>query len=339
MTPDALRGLATLGEGLIDPTLLRATADTLEQPVRLVLAGRVGAGKTTWFNHLTGSSSPAGLGGVTLDTSISTYLDAELVDTPGIDDPDAAIVKLGPVLDGADRVLWVVDGLQPLTASERRVAEALVDTATERVVVVSRGDLLEPADAAAVADRVRTLWGVEPFVTDLRHQPPPAPSTLGGPRRRHLARTALDDLRHQLAARGPDPTLASLRLRLRDRVRSVVAGLRDRVASGDLPDKGAAVAALRRAASTVHDELLAGLPHPVPDLPLPNEPAQGVLDQLRQRVSGQEGARRVLEAEAGRWLVEAQLALGDWFDDQPELAEVGERRATLEAALAEADPG
>lgn len=339
MTAEQLSHLADLAEGLVDAQPLRSAASALQQPVRIVLLGRVGAGKTTLFNAWAGRSEPVGLGGTTEVAHVGSLGAAQLHDTPGIDDPDASIVELGELLATADRVVWVVDGLQPLTASERTVVDTIVDSAVDKVVIVSRAELLEPADAEAVAARVRSLVGVDPTLADLRRSPPGPPSEAPGLRRHGIAQAALDELRLALVARGPDPDLAALRLSLRDRVRRTVAHLTAAIDAGKLPDKGAARAALVKAAGDVHRDLCATLPPPNPQLPLPEAPSEAVWDQLRQRVSGREGARRVLEAEAGRWLMEGQLALGDWWDDRPELHEVAARRAALQAALAEVGSG
>lgn len=333
MTPATLRTLADLAVGLAEPAPLRAAAEALEAPLRVVLLGRVGAGKTTLANAWTGTAHPTGLGGVTRSPHEAEFGDARLVDTPGIDDPDAAIVALGALLATADHLVWVVDGLQPVTAGEREVVDAIVPAGTIRHTVVSRAELLDPTDREAVAARVEALTGAVPVLADLRRAPPRPPAFRPGPRRHALAQAAVDELRTTLAATPAPRDLASLRQALRRSIRATVERLRTAIEAGELPDKGAARAALLAAAPAVHADVVLGLVD-APRLPLPPAPGDTLWDQVRDRASGREGARRVLEAEAGRWLLEGQLALAEWCDAHPDHVERADRRRALDEALA-----
>jgi len=334
---EALRELAHVVEPLLDPSPLHDAAAQLESPARWVVVGRVGAGKTTLVNAWTQATDPTGLGGVTKRNVCRPVGDAELWDTRGIDDPDAAIVQLGGLLADADGIVWVVDGLQPLTASERHVVAALVDGSTARHVVISRADLLEPTDADAVARRVQQLTDTRPAVSDLRRAPPPCPELAPGRHRAAAARRALDEVRTALAAGGGAPTLADLRLRFRDAIRAAVARIEAGIEAGRVPDKGAALAALGREVEAVRRATVGTLTPPLPNLSRPRAPTDGLMGQVLDRFSGREGARRILKAEAARWLMEGQAHLADWFDERSDLRALAAAHARIEERLAAAE--
>ena len=337
MNPGALHQLADEAEGLVPDGLLvalRGAAEGLATPAKWVVLGRVGAGKTTLVNRWALAHAPTGLGGITQVSVPHPVGEAILWDTPGIDDPDAAIVGLGDLLDGADGIVWVVDGLQPLTASERRVVAELVDDDTPRIVIVSRGDLLDPEDAAGVAARVHALAGVKAQVADLRHAVPTKPPLPVAPRRQQNARAAVDAIRAAVESQWFVPTLAALRLRYRKAIRDAVDRIEHRIDAGQLRDKGEALAALGREVSGVVDTTVADLPAPLPRLPHPAAPRDALVAQVLDRFSGQEGAHRVLKAEAARWLMEGQMELEEWWQGREDLQARAARVAAVRQRLA-----
>lgn len=340
MSPEQLRSLARAMDGLdaASAVHLRRAADGAEAPVRWVVIGRVGAGKTTLVNAWTGAREATGLGGVTREPqqhAVAADPAVELWDTPGIDDPDTAIVRLGHLLSAADGLIWVVDGLQPLTASERRVVDELVDAPVPRHLFVSRADLLEPDDAEAVAARVASLVGVTPSLHDLRQEDAPQPALPPSPARAEHIRAAVRQAREALDDAAV-PTLATLRLRFRQAIRAEVERIEGRIDEGRVRDKNEALVALNRAVGAVVDATFEGVDGPRPPLPGPARAGERLMQQVLDRFSGQEGAHRILKAEAARWLMEGQMALEDWWADRDDLqalaAEVAAARALLPPA-------
>ncbi|MEQ1571312.1 MAG: hypothetical protein ABMA64_37135, partial [Myxococcota bacterium] len=232
-----------------DPTLLAPAQRVIEAPWTTVVFGRVGVGKTSLVNRHAGAGLPVGLGGV---TRAARRVDG-WVDTPGIDDPSRAIVELAEWLDLADAAVWVTDGLQPMTRSERDVAGATLHPGTPLWVVVSRADLIDPSELPAVVQRVAALAAphqpVDVVAADLRRGAP----TVGqverigrfdppGPRRLARVAVAAQAARASLPPAPLDP--ASVVDRWRAAVREAARGVEARIAGGELTHPVDAEAAL-----------------------------------------------------------------------------------------------
>lgn len=324
----AAAALAPLGG---DSALDRARAGLTAAPWRVVLVGRVSAGKSTLVNALApGAGRRTGLGGVTDVVAEVAVGDAVVVDTPGIDGVQRSLAVLGPPVQAADVVVWVVDGLQPMTRSERDVLEVLLDPDAGLHVVVSRLDLA-PDDAEAVLQRVDTLtapWAPASVrALDLRAlaravaageaqapldllDPLPRPP----PHRLAPVRAALRAARERLA--GPtEAELVAAGERLRAEVRGLATGP---LAATEalLSDEGlhapgarrALAAALREAAATwAPSEPLLGEIGPLPPVHDPSTDAPW--GRLTAAMGGRSHARRQIHADAGRWVQEAELVV------------------------------
>jgi energy-coupling factor transporter ATP-binding protein EcfA2 len=353
-TPAALRGALVeaieAARGIAEPAPLRAALAILEAPWRVVVVGRTSAGKSTLVALLTGARRPVGLGGVTAEVEEVPRGEDLVVDTPGIDDPDDAVLTLAPALAEADAAVWVVDGLQPMTASERAVLREVLPPGLPLAVVVSKLDLVEPEEHDAVVGRVRELsHGARDVVgLDLRRARPADVADLGrldppGPRRAAALRQAMSRIRAALQAAPAPVGPEELEAAVRDRLRGVVRELDARIAALSLDDPHEAELALRRGVERVLGELLApwssrGGPPPrsargaPPRLPLPDVTERSVLSQVRDELAGAEGARRALKASAARWLQEVQWVLHDgWAGADEARARVAARRRLDEA--------
>jgi GTP-binding protein EngB required for normal cell division len=321
-------------------------------PWQVVVVGRRSAGKTSLINRIAGTDHPVGLGGVTTAAHTTALADAALVDTPGLGGR-GAVDRLMPLVDDADAVLWVVDGLHPLTLSERRVLRECLLPGTAIHIVVTHLDLIEPHDVDAVLERVRTLTaplGVRSVSRiDLRSATLP-PATLvqsepSSPARRRAVRRAADAVAAELDAAGP-PWIERLRADARAAWQEAVAEVRDAlerdVALG-LVHTGAAAERLHaRAPAAVEaaSTSLLALHRPddldAPRLPMPPARARSLMGDALGGWGGEEEVRRLLRARVAGWLADGELALVEWLEGSAALAgEVG-RRAHTRAAVAEA---
>jgi GTP-binding protein EngB required for normal cell division len=340
VTSDAARAEALRPLGLA-VELDAALAWCSREPWRTVLVGRVGAGKTTLANHLAAARRPVGLGGVTavVEEVECSSPGATLVDTPGIDGVEVAIDRLEPVVAGADAVVWVVDGLQPGTRSERAVLERVVPTGMSLHVVITRADLIDEAERGQVLDRVRGLARsfrpVSVCLLDLRAAAPQEVVALGAesPRRRRRIEAALEAARGRLEALPPVVSdlevEQALRQRWHEAVRHVAERVEGEIATGEVENKAEALRRFARQAPEVPPRFLAGLreaPWPLPagrpDLPgfpspTPSSTPLGALTgSVREALGGfggREGARRVLRAQVGRWSLDGDLAIAEWM--------------------------
>ncbi len=120
------------------------------------------------------------------------------MDTPGIDGRDRAIDRRGSEFDTADAIVWVVDGLQPLTRTERDVVELLRLPETPMVCVVSKADLLGD-EVEAVLSRVRTGAEAQAVAADLRTETPILPEFGPIPRRRRELAEAVSAVESRFA--------------------------------------------------------------------------------------------------------------------------------------------
>jgi signal recognition particle receptor subunit beta len=322
----ALATLNTAAEAVDLSGPISAITRPLLAPHRAVLVGRVGVGKTTLANRWCGTTHPTGLGGVT-EAATSCDAGSTLVfDTPGIDRPEQAILDLGPLVAGADSLVWVLDGLQPLTASERHVVDAIRPATTPVHILLSRADLLDPDDVEQVLHRVHALTGLSAVALDLRHDTLPVLPTGPSASRRGAAELALLAL---TAALPPARLTAQQAQRtLRERIQALVEQLRTEVHAGSLGHKVDALAALHERGPSA----LVGLP----PLPAPARPDQDRVSRLLGGLSGIEGAERLLKAGAASWLAEAQLALVDSYEAHPEWEQLALDRQRFNQAVQDA---
>lgn len=333
-------------EGLVDPAPLVAAAAMLQRPWRVAVVGRVAAGKSTLINWLAGAQIlPTGLGGTTRALRSVEAQGSVLVDTPGMDAPAESLLTLQPVLESVDAVLWVVDGLQPVTASEREILEGTLIEGTPLTVVVSKIDLLEDSDRIAVLRRAELLasrWSLQQVRgLDLRsaarqHADPGAlgAPTLPGPRRCAAVKQALAQIRASLAQLGTPPSLRELLSAWTTAIRGAVAEVEAAITAGRILHKAEALAALAERAPQVTATIRRLLqPEVPPRLPSPDAPHTTVMRQVIAGLSGQEGASRALKAGAARWLAEGQLTLQDWWAEQTDLQRRVEAHQRLRACL------
>ena len=300
-------------------------AATVAAPARTVVVGLVGVGKSTLVNRLCGTEHPTGLGGVTREPVVVEGDGYVVVDTPGIDRPESAVVVLQPLLADADRVLWVVDGLQPLTESERRVLARACPEGVPVTALVARADLLDDQQGEVLERVDAHLDGHEPArALDVRSGVLPELLVAPSPRARAAAS---ERVRASWEGLGPAPLdAAGAALRVREKVRALVEQLVGELRAGRLGQKVDARLALQgRGPAVVEGVLPEGVSLPVPG-PVPHGARARALGSL----SGLEGAERLVRADAARWLAELQLAVVEAFDEHPEWEERAARRRELD---------
>lgn len=347
MTVDrALLAAIRASRGVIDGTSLESARSVLAAPWRVAVIGRTSAGKSSFVNRRTGARSPVGLGGVTRRVEEVPFDGGLVLDTPGIDDPDEAVLILETVLETVDAAVWVVDGLQPMTASERAVVETTLPPGMPLWVVVAKLDLVEPEERDSVLQRVRSLAAprrpiaVQAF--DLRTGGIDAVSLssigrvpLPGPRRAAAILDRVAQIRAALASVPFPPHPDEIRDRWRQEVRAAVRGIEARIAGGGITHQIDAIAALSTEAPQVVEAVVRRCGAHPPRLPLPDPPARTVLDQMLASLSGAEGARRAVRAAAARWLAEGEWALDDGWSGAAPLGRAAVARRELDRALAE----
>ncbi|MBX2803872.1 MAG: GTP-binding protein [Myxococcales bacterium] len=321
----ALKSAMEACAGWADEAPLAAAHAALLAPWRVVVVGRVAAGKSTLVNRIVDRSVQAvGLGGVTTELFEVPLEGVVLVDTPGIDDPDRALVALSAPLQDADAVIWVVDGLQPATASERAVLDGCLEPGVPLVAVVSKVDLVPDSEVSAVVRRVEHIgarWGVQRVVAvDLKDPASAvralelAEPALPGPRRARLIGAALQEVEEALAEVDAPVDGADLVWAWTEAVRAAAAEVDEAIEAGRIQHKTDALAALGKRAPAVMAAIRASLgPFAPPRLPAPEPPSDTGMGQMLAGLSGQEGARRMVKAGAARWLAEGQIALQEWW--------------------------
>ncbi len=162
---ESLHDLVRTARDRIDTEALSEALSALDAHWRVTVLGRRSVGKSSLINAVLGRPErKVGLGGVTTEVAIVVESTLTLVDTPGIEDEAGALRVLQPLLEESDAAVWVVDGLQPMTATERRVVSGALVPNTPLWVVVSRLDLADPTDVDAVLARVSLL--AEPFAPE-----------------------------------------------------------------------------------------------------------------------------------------------------------------------------
>lgn len=345
---DAVRAILDAVRPVLDPApLVEALCGVEALPWRIAVVGRLGVGKSTLVNLLVGSRiRPTGLGGVSTDVVEVELPDgAVLVDTVGLDDEVEALDRLQPLLEEVDAVVWIVDGLQPMTATERRVLDASLIPGTPLHVRVSKLDLTDDHEPEAVLERVRRLAARHRPVTvqrlDLRgatEAPVDLLARTPSPRRVRRVQDALDALQAMLDALPPTETRADairrIRARWTEEVRHIERSVDERIADGTLENKVDALTHLHRLGDAVRarfvaelaDDPVLGMPAP-PDLPSPERPDSAWFRKVVASMSGIEGARRILRAGAARWLAEGEVVLLDWLEGLASLDAIDARHA------------
>ncbi|MEQ1500748.1 MAG: GTPase [Myxococcota bacterium] len=323
----ALRSAVEAGRGLVDVGPLTGVARTLDRPWRLAVIGRTGSGKTTLIGRRTGARRPTGLGGVTREVDEIVHDGIVWADTPGIDDPDSAVVALSQVLDHVDAAVWVVDGLQPMTASERGVVAATLPDGVPLWVVVSRIDLVDPDEHDAIVGRVRELAArhapIAVSACDLRREDPGPVGILPlpGPRRRAAIAAAVDAVRSSLAAVPVPVEPEQVERQWRDGVRDVVRAVQRAIESGPAATAVLVERGARLVRALADDD--------GPRLPLPVAPERSAVESA---LSGPSGALRAVRASAARWLADGEWVIHDgWPGAGPRRARADRRRAVVEA--------
>lgn len=344
---EAAFAVGALDRADVDAGALLAAGDRVAEPNRIVVFGRVSAGKSRLVGRLSGTDQPTGVGGVTRTEREVPSDGVVWVDTPGIDDPDHAVIGLGPTLERADGAVWVTDGLQPMTSSEREVAAAVVPDGLPVWVVVSKLDLVDPDEHGAVIDRVRVL--AAPFAPrdvrglDLRAGPIEASDGIGrlwnpGPKRAGAVRALVGRVRAQVVAVPPPLRPQEVAAAWRDGVRRIVREVDAAIDAREVQSAGAALTRLTAGARALVDAVGADdgpqmpMPSPPPDeAPMPW--AGAALLRSLDALSGAERARRALRQEAARWLAEGELALAEGWPGASARQAAADRRARAMAAL------
>jgi hypothetical protein len=246
------------------------------------------------------------------------------VDTPGFDAEHEAEAALGPWLDGWDGVVWVTDGLQPWTATERRVAAAVLPSDLPLWVVVSKADLLPPEEVAAVVDRVRVLTGGQRaraiVPADLRSArrgaggPPPIEPPSPGPRRSARIRAGVARVRAALAAAPAAVDPEEVQDRWRSGVRAAVGQAESAVLGEPGLDATEAFALLEVGGRSLREELARLVaPFELPELPRAPTGFGDRPPSVRDRLAGTAGVLRRLRSEGADWLAAGEALLGaEW---------------------------
>lgn len=301
--------------------------ETWRAPWRVVVVGRTSVGKSTLVNRVAGERvRPTGLGGVTREPAEVVVGDGIWVDTPPLE-------EASPDLAEADQVVWVVDGLQPVTLSERTTLREALPEGTPLEVRVSRFDLVDPAEHAAILDRVRALAPPARSVLglDLRRDPLALDRPERSPRRVRALRAAILELRETLPeVLDPTRIREEARAAWRALVQEAEAAVERAVREQDVWHRDVALRRLRdEARGAVEGFAVPGV-GPV-HMPLPDPPAGRPVEALLGGLGGAESALRNVRAQAGRWLMDGELTLADALSHLDDLPEVTTRRQVEEA--------
>ncbi len=355
--PAAVRDLAEIAADLVDTRdLCSAIAAWTASPWRVVVLGPVGVGKSTLINAAIGEGRrPTGLGGVTEATTVERDGDIAWIDTPGLDGPHADAAAHSA--RDADEVVWIVDGLRPLTQSERAAMRAMIAPGTPLLLVISRGDLLDPAEHAEVVERVAHLAAphapVGITLRDLRADARNgargviAPTFARSPQRVRRVADALRRVEEALARLPAPPDRQAIAQTLsaqwRDLVRACLRDVEERVAHGAVRDRSDAARAFvaraeARLPAFVEDALRLTAPLQLDDAPeLPPPPVATLpARDLPGRLGGQGAARRSARAIAAGWLADGEATLGAWLASEHVTAPAAARRRAVVDALAAA---
>ena len=323
-------------------------------PHRWLVIGRQGVGKSRLVNALVDGEAAVGLGGVTSEVSAYDAEDLVLIDTPALEDEFDGMDLIEAHLEAVDGLLWVVDGLQPLTALERRIVDRVVPPWVGVVAVVTRLDLVDETEHDAILNRVsqllqhRALQGPVPAseVAMLR-QALTRPPWQASPRRRTALTEAAAELRQTLGHLVPDPDpaeafdawTAELRSTWREAVSQAHDGVAERVRHGEILFRDKALAALgdalTEAAEGVRDSITDRLGQAPQWTPAPPETLD-VWGQARDLVAGTPGVLRGLREGAAAWAAQGEIAFGE-LAELPAAVALRQRREAVTAAVQAVD--
>ncbi|MFT6146242.1 MAG: hypothetical protein ACJAZO_005416 [Myxococcota bacterium] len=143
----------------------------ISAPLRVVIVGGTSVGKTTLANAWTSGDAPTGLGGQTHEVRETRHQDRLIIDTPSLDEG----FDIFPVAHGCDVLVWVVDGLRPISQTEATRIHAVRPLVGDCVAIVSRADLLPTTEYTQVMQRCAQLFEGPVAPADLRRTPPMFP--------------------------------------------------------------------------------------------------------------------------------------------------------------------
>lgn len=319
---------------------LAAAHALLASPTQVVVAGRIASGSSSLLVALGADPPPAvGLGGCT-EAAASWTLDGWVwTDTPGVDTVVEGLDQLGPRVAEADLVVWVADGLQPITRTALVLLRALLEPPRPLRVVVARADLIPTEERAAVVERVaaRTApWlDGEVHLADLR-QPLPAEVRHAlfaplppGPHRRAGVRRIVSELIARFEAEPPPPDPRAEPQRLHEAWRGTAKAVL--ATAAEHPD---ALWRATRTAQTMREAFetdlsasplyrLLGPPGPMPRL-----------DAVEIRPDAPRAAATAFRRAVGHWLLDGELVLDTWWGGGTALPDDGpwrRREAALDA--------
>lgn len=326
-----------------DAALARGLAHWRQAPTRVVLLGLRTVGKSTLVNLLAGERrAETGMGGVTREVTHYQLDGVELIDTPGLDRIEEALAVFDPLLADVDRLVWVVDGTQPVTRREREVLELCLRPHTEVRVVVSRLDLVDAEEHASVLRRVASLtapWSPTSLqALDLRRAEragAPVPTLLDPPvgdtprRVLHWA-PALAALRERWAARPVLHDARTLSAEVRQAWREAVRAQREALTGLDNPPPEREVRAQQEASEQVlHSPLVRRYRTRLePRLP---RPALHQPQTVWRTLLG--GSERQLQAALGAWAAEGDVVLDEWAVNVADPADEASRDAAVRDVL------
>lgn len=330
----------------VDVSALRVAWEARDDaPVVWAVVGRRSVGKSSVVNALVHAGARTGLGGVTTETTRYEGEGLALLDTAGMEDPLEAADRLETLLSRVDGLIWVVDGLQPLTRIEREALDDAVPPDVAVVVLVTRLDLVDPEERPAILQRVRVgtsrraplgVHAVDGRAEEVRALLP-RPPWWRSPARRQALRAAVEGVERSLAHLPLPPDPAGILERVAKTWHEEVHDAHDLVAAqardGRHLFRDQALAELHRrvveawqgANDTLRREL-GGSPW--------TPPAPEGLDlagQLQDLVSGTAGVLRGLRAGASAWVAEGELAIRQLSRGAAARA-LEQRRISLESA-------
>jgi small GTP-binding protein len=328
------------------PAATQQATAVLEQPWQIVLVGRIGVGKTTLFNRITGRADPTGLGGLTLRPQEASAGGCNWIDTPGMDGRDTALATLGPIVDQADGVIWVIDALQPATRTERDVMALVCPADLVISVVIARWDLVPKTERKGVRARVKRLCptAVDIHTCNLRQNRPDvaaATSRATSPRRALAVGLAVQAALSAHASQDPPPDPAAAATLLRSSwsraVREAAAATQVLVDQDIVESQAGLTSALgshhrqvASSASNVDALFRAFEADGSVRWPLPPQATSRPMARVAAAMGGRLRASELLKELTARWMMEGHLVATEWAEGSPHIAAT---RATWQADI------
>jgi hypothetical protein len=275
-------------------------------PFRVVIVGGTSVGKTTLANAWTDTQAPTGLGGQTHEVRETRHKDRLIIDTPSLDEG----FDIFPVAHGCDLLVWVVDGLRPISQTEATRIAAVQPLVGDCVAIVSRADLLPTAEYTQVMKRCEQLFKGPTVAADLRRSPPAFPP--------------IDPLRTRRRALTSFLTACLAPL---EQTQTIVEEWRTLCRTAAPADARDDVLHFERSLKEACNEL--GLPRPAP-LPRPTFAAASPSVSHSQVGASRTTADGVHRAQ---WCMDGELILTDWFGPMGSRLERRERRNALTLVL------